>query len=212
MVRFAAVAASVFLLASAGALAGSSGVPEYSDGSSAGQSQTHDPYAHGNGSLGTLNQGDMDHFLRDGEQRGSDAQDDADVQANIRGDAQDDGNSGGEPDSPYASTDGDSTIGRAGDSAVNANVARFNPADFVALTGVRGPDLVGDDVETKSGQAIGHVDKISAAHGRVASVTVDLDDGRSVTIRADKLRYNKKDAFLLTNLDQPELEQLASGD
>jgi hypothetical protein len=200
MVRFAVIAASAFLVASTGAWAGSSG-DSGDPGVSAvptGQSETYDQYAHGNGSLGTLNQSDLDHFLGEGP-----------TDNDLRGSADDEG-ANMRLNMPDATLPPDNSVTRSGNATVTKQAARFNPADFASLDAIRGAALASMTVETKTGKTVGHVGKVANARGHVQSVTVDLDDGRSVKIGADKLRYNRKDAFLLTNLDAPELEQLAA--
>lgn len=201
MVRSAAVAAFFVFALSSGAFAGPYDDPGNSDaGLSSGQAASHDPSAHGNGSLGTLDQSDLDRVpgSRDADLRGSTNRDDegANMKLNM----------------PDATLPDENSVTRPAKAAVStAPAGQFNPADFASLDAIGGLSLDGVNVETKTGESIGHVGNVAITRGHIQFVTVDLDEGRSVKIAADKLRYNRKDAFLLTNLDVPELEQQASG-
>jgi hypothetical protein len=71
--------------------------------------------------------------------------------------------------------------------------------------------LLSAKVETYAGTAVGHVEELARADGRITAVRVAFDDGsRHVWIDRDDLKFDTEDGIVITDLARHDLVAMAA--
>lgn len=84
----------------------------------------------------------------------------------------------------------------------------INPDNYVGLHKVDPAALRGDPVLLASGDEVGTVSDVSLSEdGTAKRVKISLDDGGSVWVPKDSLRFNTDDQTLLTNMSMHDLDR-----